>query len=186
MKHAGLITNFGNSFKPSWNIKPLWNIMVHIESFSQTDSQATKRAELGGFVKMKTWKHASFSIYIVFSPDLLSPIRRLRIAFQQKEHDPVKAVRRIQEFNCTRAKLKILTESSLKGQNTRLNNFWVKTDARNDGRFYYQDVKLSRYTDTKITVSTFYGDWITRISENVERRFEDLLTSPVFSIWYLR
>ena len=35
--------------------------MVHIESLSQTDSQATKRAKLWGFVKK--WKHASFPIH---------------------------------------------------------------------------------------------------------------------------
>ena len=33
----------------------------------------------------------------------------------------------------------------------------------------------------KYCINTFYGDCITRISQNVERRFENLLTSPVFS-----
>ena len=78
---------------------------------------------------------------------------------------------RIQELNWRMTKLKILTESSLEGQDMHLNNFWIKIDARNDGRFYCQDVKLSKHADTKVTVSTFYDDWITRISENVERRF---------------
>ena len=81
------------------------------------------------------------------------------------------------------AKLKILTESSLEGQNTCLTHykqFLDKIDAQNVW-FYYQDVKLSKYTDTKNTVSTFYDDCITCISENVERRLENLLTLPVFS-----
>ena len=59
-------------------------------------------------------------------------------------------------------KLKILTESSLEGQNMHLTHykqFLDKTDAQNDGQFYYQDVKLRKYTDTKNTVSTFYGDF---------------------------
>ena len=75
------------------------------------------------------------------------------------------------------AKLKILTESSLEGQNTCLTHykqFLDKIDAQNDVWFYYQDVKLSKYTDTKNTVSTFYDDCITCISENVERRLENL------------
>ena len=94
----------------------------------------------------------------------------------------MKVVQLIQEF-WTIAKLKILTESSLEGQNTCLTHykqFLDKSDAQNNGHFYYQDVKLSKYTDTSNNVSTFYGDCITRISENVERRLENLLTSPVF------
>ena len=49
-------------------------------------------------------------------------------------------------------KLKILTESSLEGQNMHLTHykqFLDKNDAQNDGQFYYQDVKLRKYTDTK-------------------------------------
>ena len=101
------------------------------------------------------------------------------MAFQQNEHDPMKAVRRIQEFNWTMTKLKILTESPLEGQNMRLTHykqFLDKIDAQNDGRLYCQDVKLSKYTGTKNTVSSFYGDCITWIPVNVERRFKNILT----------
>ena len=129
---------------------------------------------------MKKWKHACI---IAIFLDLLSPICCLITAFQEKEHDPVKAVQRIQEFNWTLAKLKILTKSSLEGQNTCLTHckqFLDKIDAQNNGWFSYQDVKLSKYTDTKNTVSTFYGDCIMQVPQNVERRFEKLLTLPVF------
>ena len=34
-----------------------------------------------------------------------------------------------------------------------------KIDAQNNGWFSYQNVKLSKYTDTKNTVSTFNGDY---------------------------
>ena len=155
--------------------------MAHIESLCQTDSQATKRAELLGFVKK--WKHASFPIHTAIFLDVLSPIPHLSIAFQQEEHDPVKAVWRIQEFKWTMAKLKILTELSFEGQNMHLTHykqFLDKIEAQNDGWFYYQDVKLSKYTDKKKTVSTFYVGCIMQISQNVERRFKNLLTSPVF------
>ena len=70
---------------------------VHIESLNQTDSQAIKRAELGGF--MKKWKRASFPIHIEIFLDVLSPIHCLSITFQQEELDAVKALQRIQEFN---------------------------------------------------------------------------------------
>ena len=114
---------------------------------------------------------------------MLSLIHYLSIAFQQEEH-PVKAVQQIEEFNWTMAILKILIGSSFNAQNTRLTHykqFLGKTDAQNDRRFYYQDVKLSKYPDTKNAVSTFYSDCILRISENVERRLENLFTLPVFS-----
>ena len=92
-----------------------------MESLSQTDSQATKRAELGGFVKK--WKHASFLIHNAIFLDVLIPTNRLSITFQQEEHDPVKVVQQIQEFNWIMVKLKILTESSLEGQNMYLTHY---------------------------------------------------------------
>ena len=85
--------------------------MTHTESLSQTYSQATKRAELWGFVKK--WKHAIFPIHIAIFLDVLCLISCLSIAFQQERR----------EFNWTMAKLKILTELSLKGQNTRLTHY---------------------------------------------------------------
>ena len=80
--------------------------------------------------------------------------------------------------------LKILPESFLEGHKTCLTHykqFLDKTDAGNNGWFYYQDVKLGKYTDTKNTVSTFYGDCVACISEKAERKFENLLTWLVFS-----
>ena len=44
-----------------------------------------------------------------------------------------------------------------------LKQFLDKINAQNNVWLYYQDVKC---TDTKNTVSTFYGDCITGISEN--------------------
>ena len=85
MEHIGLITKF-------WAMEILLSHygkdMALIESLTQTDSQATKRAELWGFVKK--WKHASFPIHTAIFLDVFGPIRHLSIAFQQEEHDPVK------------------------------------------------------------------------------------------------
>ena len=64
---------------------------------------------------------------------------------------------------------------------THYKQFSDKIDAQNNGSFCYQDFKLSKYTNTKNTVSTFYGNWIMRIPENVERRFKNLLILPIFS-----
>ena len=74
-------------------------------------------------------------------------------------------------------KLKILTESSLEGENiylTHYKQFLDKINAWNDGLFCYHDVKLSKCASTENTVSAFYGDCITWIPENVERRLKNL------------
>ena len=54
--------------------------------------------------------------------------------------------------------------------------FLDKIDAQNDDWLYCQGVKFSKYTFTKNTVSSFYGDCIMRIPVNVKRRFENILT----------
>ena len=69
--------------------------MRHIESLSQTDSQASKRAELKGYYQR--WTNASVPIHMAIYLDVLSLLRRLSLVFQQDEHDPVKVVRRIEE-----------------------------------------------------------------------------------------
>ena len=66
----------------------------------------------------------------------------------------------IQEFDWTMAKLKILTESSLESQKTCPKNFWIKLILEIMVGFIIKIVKLSKYTGTKNTVSTFYGDCI--------------------------
>ena len=76
------------------------------------------------------------------------------------------------------AKLKTIAELSLEGQKTRLTHFKQfldKVDARNDGRFYYQDVKLSKCTDSAFMVV------LRGISENVKRKFKNILKLSVFS-----
>ena len=49
----------------------------HVESLSQTDSQALKRAELKGC--LLKWKHASMPISFAIYLEVLSPLKRLRL-----------------------------------------------------------------------------------------------------------
>ena len=86
-------------------------LVSRVESLSETDSQREKRAELKGFVKR--WKHASYPIHMALYLDILSPLRRLSLGFQQDRRDPVKAVRRIQELpgpcqNCSCSLIRLL------------------------------------------------------------------------------
>ena len=83
----------------------------HIESLSSTDSQATRRAELRGY--LLRWKDAVIPVHMAIYLDVLSPLRRLSLAFQQDIHNPVKAVRRVVEFTWTMSKLQLLIEGSL-------------------------------------------------------------------------
>nr|XP_012560836.2 E3 SUMO-protein ligase KIAA1586-like [Hydra vulgaris] len=85
--------------------------MTHIEPLAITDSQIAKRAELKGF--LKRWKNASVPINLSIYLDVLSPLRRLSLSFQNNIHDSVKAVSRVQEFTWTMAKLQILLENLL-------------------------------------------------------------------------
>ena len=96
-------------------------LIHHIESLSQTDSQPKRRAQLSGF--LKRWKHAllplSMSIYL----DVLSPLRNMSLSFQKDHHDPVKALRRVQDFTWNMAKLQLLIEDSLDSLNSIMTTY---------------------------------------------------------------
>ena len=85
--------------------------VTHIESLSQTDSQPQKRAKLSGFYKH--WTNASTPIYMTIYLDVLAPLKRLSLRFQQVIHEPVKAVRRIQKFTWSMAKLKLFMDNTI-------------------------------------------------------------------------
>ena len=124
----------------------MWNICGTDRMIEPNRLIAAKRAELVWYIK--TLKHASFPIHNAILPDVLSLILRLNIAFQQEEHDSVWAVRRIQVFNWTIAKLKSLTESALDGQNTHLTDykqFLGNIDTWDDGWFY---IRMSNTANT--------------------------------------
>lgn len=155
--------------------------MAHIESLSHTDSQVLKRAELEGFAKK--WQHASYPVHMAIYLDVLSPIRRLSLAFQQEKHDPVKAVRRIQDFTWTMAKLKLLIDNSLESDNNKLthyNRLRSQIEVKEDGKRYYQNVKLKNFNSTRKAVPGYYNDCIIRITDSMEGRFHNLTESPVF------
>ena len=119
--------------------------------------------------------------------DVLSPIRRLSLAFQQENHDPVKAVRRIQDFTWTMAKLKILIDTSLESQNNKLthyNRILSKIEGKEDGNRYYQNIKLKNYESTRKAVPGYYTDCIVCITDSMENRFRNLRECPVLNTWY--
>ena len=78
-------------------------LISHIESLSQTDSQPKIRPQLIGF--KKRWENASIPLSTSIYLDVLSFMHRLSLLFQKDLHDPVKAMRRVQEFTWTMAKI---------------------------------------------------------------------------------
>ena len=79
--------------------------MLQIESLSQTESQALRRAEIERLAK----KYLIYPVHLVRFLDFLTPIKVLRLKTQQEVHDPTNMIKRINEFSWTMAKLKILT-----------------------------------------------------------------------------
>ena len=95
--------------------------LAHVESLSQTNSKAQKRSELKGYYQRQT--DASTPVHMAIYLDVLSQLRLLRLGFQKELHDPVKAVRRIQEFTQAMAKLRLLIDKSYDSPETLLTNF---------------------------------------------------------------
>ena len=85
--------------------------MTHIESLSQTDSQALKRAEIEGLPKI--WLQRKYPMHLAMFLDILKPIKVLYLIVQV--HDPVNTIKRINEFSWTMTKLKILIGNSDEG-----------------------------------------------------------------------
>ena len=153
--------------------------MGYIESLSQTDSQASKRAELKGYYQR--WTNASVPIHMAIYLDVLSPLRHLSLVFQQDEHDPVKVVRHIVEFTLTMAKVKLLIDMSLDSPNNIMSNLnKLLDDVREDqGYQFYQGIKLARFEIAKESTRVLYTETISNITTAMEGRFNDISTSPL-------
>ena len=76
---------------------------------------------------------------------MLTPLKVLSLGFQKEIHDPVVAIRRIREFYWTMAKLQMLIDSSLEGDNggrlTHLTKLLKKNKQTDEGHLY-QDINL--------------------------------------------
>ena len=86
--------------------------------FVTNQTQAQKLSELEGYYQR--WTDASIPVHMAIYLDVLQPLHRLSLEFQQELHDPVKAVCYIQEFTETMAKLKLLIDKSLESPETLL------------------------------------------------------------------
>ena len=97
--------------------------MTHTESLTLTDSQAKMRNQLQGF--LHRCKQAKYIIHIAIYLNVLAPIRQLSLSFQQNQHNPVKAVKRIKDFTWTMAKLTLLIDQSLESNTGSLTFYFT-------------------------------------------------------------
>ena len=106
----------------------------------------------------------------------------MSLSFQQELHDPVKAVRGIQDFNLTIITLKLLVDESLENPDsivTNLKKLFQDVEKKDDS-YFYQGIKLARYEAAKRSVSNHYEFTIASITDSMQNRFEELSSSPLF------
>ena len=155
--------------------------LQHIEDLANNDSQPKKHEELKGH--LKKWKEASVVTHMAIHLDVLSPLRRLSLSLQSEFHDPVKQIKRVQEFTWTMSKLKILIETSL-DEGSAVITYYKKLlkDVKSvNESFEYQNIALHNYAASSHNVEDRYNEIIINVTEGMGSRFEDLRTSPVFS-----
>ena len=154
--------------------------MTHLESLSQTDSQALKRAELEGF--FKKWLQAKYPLHLAIYLDILQPVKLFSLAMQQESHDPVLQVKHINEFGWTMLKLNALLTESIDKNTSRLTNYtkFLKEVKCVEGSYEYQEIKLLNFDGSSERINKSYSDVISCLTAKMNERFEDLQTHPVF------
>ncbi|XP_065674779.1 uncharacterized protein LOC136091307 [Hydra vulgaris] len=113
--------------------------------------------------------------------DVLAPLRRLSVGFQQDLHDPVKAVRRVQQFNCTMEKFKDLLNNSLGNistEQTILTNYkkLIESIVEKDDNFIYQNIPLENFNKTNACI---YTDMMNSLTTGMDLRFKDIKVNTI-------
>ena len=114
--------------------------------------------------------------------DVLPPLKRLSLNFQQELHDLVKAVRHIQDFNLTKVRLKLLVDESLENSDSIMTNLkkLFQYIEKKDDSYFYHGIKLVRHEAAKQSVSNHYKFTIASITDSMQNRFEELSSSHLF------
>ena len=115
-------------------------------------------------------------------------MRRLSLSFQKDFHAPVKAVRQVQEFTWTMAKLQILIENTLDSQDSIMTSYKkflceiVEKKSEKEGKvqYFYQDVKFKKFQISNTNVRNNYVEAIRNIADCMEKRFSSLYEPPLF------
>lgn len=161
---------------------------MHLEELANNDSQVEKRDQIRGY--LNKWENGKYPISMAVYLDVLSVLTRMSLSEQKEQHDPVKAVRQMQEFRWSMVKLHGHVRDALdndelnqaeKSRFTYYNKFRSEVTFEMDENAYvYQGRKLKNFEASKRTVSTIYQSTIAALSDAVSSRFESLSTCPVF------
>jgi hypothetical protein len=106
------------------------------------------------------------------------------LGFQQELHDPVKAVRRIQEFSWTMVKLHALIDKSLNEPASRLTHYkrlLAELETGENDETVYQGISLTGFNVANNDVLNKYAETIMQIVSSMEKCFQDLQASGVFT-----
>ena len=156
----------------------------HTEDLSNNDSQPKKRAELKGF--LTKWEQATVPIHLAIYLDVLAPLRCLSLSLQSELHYPVTQIKRVQQFTWTMSKLKFIIDASIENEkNATLTHYnrLLNEIKETDSVYLYQDITIKNFVVSKNAVDKGYSNVIMNIAENIESRFKDLTTSPIFRNW---
>ena len=107
--------------------------------------------------------------------DILSPIRRLALGMQDEKHDPVKQVRRIQEFDLIMKKLEKVLSRSFDADSNVLTYYkrFIRDVVEDEDGKVYQGIKLTHYENNIEDVKYQYASVINNILiENIQSRFK--------------
>ena len=139
---------------------------------------------------LNKWEYPNYPMHLAIYLDVLAILVRMSLIEQKEEHDPVKAVRRIQDFNWAMAKLQIYIEGALdedemqqveKSPLTCYNKF--RSEVAYNSKYNacnYQSRSLKAFEANEGTVRNEYQKAIAALSHAISDRFENLPTCPVF------
>ena len=169
-------------------LKHYGTYMMHLEELANNDSQVEKQDQIRGY--LNKWENGKYPISVAVYLDVLSVLTRMSLSEQKEQHDPVKAVRRIQEFRWSMVKLHRHVRDALdhdelnKAEKSRLtyyNKFRSEvTFELDEDAYVYQGRKLKNFEASERTVSEIYQSTIAALSDAVGSRFENLSSCPVF------
>ena len=162
-----------------------WSAMkIALENYGKYIGHLTEisadNAEMQGF--LKKWSRARIPFQLAIYLDILSPIRRLSLGMQDEKHDPVKQVRRIQEFDLIMEKLKKALTGSFDGDNNDLTYYkrLIRDIVEGEDGHVYQRIKLTHYENSIEDVKYQYTSVINLLIENIQSRFSNLQDTAVF------
>ena len=109
--------------------------------------------------------------------DILGAVKCWGLEFQQDIHNPVKAVRQIQEFTWSMAKLKLFMDNAIENHTIRMQlNKSLNSVENINSTYFYKGIKLTRFDVSKDEISDIFAKTIASITNCMEKKFHELVS----------